>query len=415
MFSAREIADTQVQITALQNKLTALQTNYTNFLANSQQQATNVLTIVESASLPIKPIGPNRSLIILLSVTLGMVLAAGAAYALEYIDDSIDSEDDIRQAVGVPPLISLEKSGADHAYPTLTMKSPRSPISESFRDLRTRVLFLSLNKPSGSLLITSAGPYEGKSFTAANLAVVMAQAGYRTILVDGDLRRPRQHKIFELSNKLGLSNLIMEVNTPASHREDAAGNSLGDLLDTVIQETQQGGLMVLTSGTIPPNPSELIGSNGMIAVVEALRERFDYVIMDSSPCLAVTDALLLSSLSDSVILVSSANQTRGKNLKKAVARLEEVDANVVGVVLNRATKAKRGRFSYYQPYDSVEDEAVEEVVDEGDKDSSGFRKRMLRLTTSNGKDPSSLSEKSDSPNKDNLDVNYGHDQEIQNR
>lgn len=390
IFSAREIADTQDQITALQNKLTALQTNYTNFLANSQEEVTNILTIVESAALPNRPIGPNRSLIILLSVALGTVLAGGAAYALEYMDDSIESEDDIRQAVGLPLLISLEKDGTDHAYPTLTMKSPRSPISESFRDLRTRVLFLNLNKPSGSLLITSANPNEGKSFTAANLATVMAQAGYRTVLVDGDLRRPRQHEIFELSNKLGLSNLIMEVNTPAQHRGDAAGNSLGDHLDTVLQETQQGGLLVLTSGTVPPNPSELIGSNGMIAVVEALRERFDYLIIDSSPCLAVTDALLLASLSDSVIMVSSANQTRGKNLKKAVARLLEVDANVVGIVLNRAPRGTRGRYSYYQSYGSVENEAVEENVDEGDKASSGFRKRILRFTTSNGKDPSKV-------------------------
>ena len=390
MFSAREIADTQDQITALQNKLNSLQTNYTNFLANSQQEATNVLTIVESASLPNWPIGPNRSLIILLSVTLGTVLAVGAAYALEYMDDSIDSEDDIRQAVGLPLLASLEKNGTYDSYPTLTMKSPRSPISEAFRDLRTRVLFLSLNKPTGSLLITSANPNEGKSFTAANLAVVMAQAGYRTVLVDGDLRRPQQHEIFELSNKLGLSNLIMEVNTPAQHREDAAQSSWGDLLDSVIQETQQGGLLVLTSGTVPPNPSELIGSNGMISVVEALKEKFDYLIMDSSPCLAVTDALLLASLSDSVIMVSSANQTRGKNLKKAVARLIEVDANVVGVVLNRAHKTTGDRYSYYHSYGSEENEAAEEEVDEGDKAGGGFRNRILRFSTSNGKDPSKV-------------------------
>ena len=387
MFGAREIVDTQAQILALQEKLTTLQTNYTNFLANSQREGINVLTIVESASLPNSPIGPNKSLTILLSVTLGTVLAAGAAYALEYMDDSVNTEDDIRQAVGLPLLTSLEKNGTYGTYPALTMKSPRSQISEAFRDLRTRVLFLGLNKPFGTLLITSANPDEGKSFTAANLAVVMAQAGYETILVDADLRRPQQHEIFELRNETGLSNLIMEANAPAQHRKDPARISLGDLIDTMIQDTQQDGLRVLTSGTIPPNPSELIGSSGMIAVVEALRAKFDYFIMDSSPCLAVTDALLLASLADSVIMVSSANQTRGKNLKKAVARLLEVDANVVGVVLNRAPNSTRGPYSYYS---TPESEPFEETSGEGDHVGGGFRKRMLWFSTSNGKDPSEV-------------------------
>lgn len=390
MFSAREIADTQDQILALDDKLNTLQAIYTGFLANSKEEATNVLTIVEPATIPQNPIGPNKTLIIAMSVGLGIALAALAAYTLEYIDDSIESEDDISQTVDLPVLASLEKNGTYVSYPALTMKSPRSPISESFRDLRTRVMFLSLNKPLETLLVTSANPYEGKSFTAANLAVVMAQAGYSTVLIDGDLRRPRQHEIFDLENETGLSNLIMEANSPDAQEEDRVQESLSTLMDDVIQETEQSSLQVLTSGTIPPNPSELIGSNGMIAVIEALREKFDYVIMDSSPCLVVTDSLLLATLADSVVVVSSANQTRGKDLETAVTRLEGVDANVVGVVLNRVPRSERSRYPYYQSHIPVEGETVEEEIDQEDKPDGGFRNRFLRAVTNNGTDQSQI-------------------------
>jgi capsular exopolysaccharide synthesis family protein len=374
LFSAREIAATQDQIAALQNKLSVLQTNYTSFLANSQEEAINVLTIIEPAPLPRRAIGPNKPLIIAMSMALGIVVAAGAAYALEYIDDSIESEEDIRQAVGLPTLSSLEKNGDFDTHPVWTIKSPRSPLAEAFRDLRTRVLFLSLNKPYGTILITSANANAGKSFTSSNLAVVMAQAGYRTVLVDADLRRPRQHEIFNLSNNVGLSNLIMEGNIVDQRRIDQDPKPLAEVVEHVVQETSQGGLYVLTSGTIPPNPSELIGSTGMISVIEALREEFDFIVLDSSP-LVVTDSLLLATLSDSVILVSSAKDTRGKNLKKATARLKEVDANLIGVVLNRVPRSVRGAYNYYQSYGL--DESLSKGK-EGQEESrgNGFRKRI---------------------------------------
>jgi capsular exopolysaccharide synthesis family protein len=363
MFSAREIADTQGQITALQNKLSTLQSNYAGFLANSNQEATNVLKIVESAAMPRQPVGSSNLVTIVVSVSLAIVLAAGAAYVLEYLDDSISSEEDIRLVVNLPVLASLEKNGGLESDPTLTLNAPRSPLAESFRDLRTRVRFLSLNEPQGSLLITSANPSEGKSFTSANLAIVMAQAGYKTVLVDADLRRPKQHDIFDASNEVGLSNLIMEGNAPIRGDETGTAAPLGDLIDQVVQSTQQGGLGILTAGTLPPNPSELIGSTGMIAVMEALKERYDYIVVDSSPCLAVTDVLLLSVLTDSVILVARAGQTGSKSLKKAVARLREVDAAIAGVVLNG--DAKTSRYGYPYTYSEAEspDDAQNEVTD----------------------------------------------------
>jgi capsular exopolysaccharide synthesis family protein len=375
LFSAREIAAMQDQISALQEKLSVLQTNYTGFLANSQQEATNVLTIVESASLPGEPIGSNKPLIIALSVVLGFLLAAAAAYAMEFIDDSIESEDDIRQAVGQPTLITLEKSGTFDASHVWTMKSPRSPLAEAFRDLRTRVLFLNMNKPYGTLLITSANASAGKSFTSSNLAVVMAQAGYRTVLVDADLRRPRQHEVFRLNNRIGLSNLIMEANVADSRKKDAALEQLDELLDKVVQETTQGGLFVIPAGTIPPNPSELIGSNGMIAVIDNLKEKFDYIILDSSP-LVVTDSLLLATLADSVIMVCSAKQTRGKTLKKSVARLKDVNANLIGIVLNRVPRSPGSAYRYYQ---ELEDDNIEGKVNVEKAPKNGIREKVYSL------------------------------------
>jgi len=383
MFSAREIADSQTEISALQTKLTTLQSNYTSFLTNSQQQATNVLSVVESASLPERPIGPNRTLSILLSVALGTALAVGAAYVLEYIDDSIKSEDDIRYAVGLPVLAALEKNGDTDDYPALTMKAPRSPNSESFRELRTRILFLSSKRSNGSFLVTSASPGEGKSFTAANLAIVIAQAGYRTMLVDADLRRPKQHEIFQLNNKLGLSNLILEANTSFRPDSSSERQPLGDLLESLIQDTQQGGLRVLTAGTIPPNPAELIGSNGMGAAMEALRKKFDYIVMDSSPGLVVTDALLLGSLADSVIVVSAAKQTRGKNLKNFVTKLREVDANIIGVVLNLVPKITAGGYTYYSSYIEANGE-FESGNGETTTVPDKIRRKFLRLSNGNG-------------------------------
>jgi capsular exopolysaccharide synthesis family protein len=386
--SAREIAETQRQIAALQDKLGSLQSNYTSFLANSNRKATNVLSIVESASLPNSPVGPNSRQTILMAMVLGVVLASGAAYILEYMDDSLRSEEEIQQTVGLPLLASLiNNNGTNASHPLLTLHTPRSPHSEAFRELRTRVLFLSLNNPQRILLLTSANPGEGKSYAAANLAVVMAQAGYKTILVDADLRRPTQHKIFETANLRGLSNIILEANMPEQDRRGNPKKPLENLLESVIQETGQNDLYAITSGPIPPNPSELIGSSGMIAILKSLGERFDYVVLDTAPVLSVTDTMLLSTMSDAVVVVSSADQLRAKTLKKVVGRLNEMSANVVGIVVNRSSDAKLDYYSYYR--DDNEDQ--EEGVPANKKPSkrlvngnNGFKNRVLQFVTNSG-------------------------------
>jgi capsular exopolysaccharide synthesis family protein len=199
-----------------------------------------------------------------------------------------------------------------------TISEPRSPISEAYRALRTNLDFASLDRSLTTLAVTSAGVGEGKSTTLANLAVVSAEAGRRVIVVDADLRRPSLHKLFELDNETGLTTMIMD---------DAA------LASPPLQATKVDNLSVLTSGSLPPNPAEVIGSQRMLDVIASLAEVADQVIFDTPPVLAVTDAALLATRVDGVLLIISAGKTRREYARNAVQRLEQVDARLVGTVL----------------------------------------------------------------------------------
>jgi capsular exopolysaccharide synthesis family protein len=200
----------------------------------------------------------------------------------------------------------------------ITISEPRSPISEAYRTLRTNLDFASLDQALKTLVVTSAGVGEGKSTTLANLAVVSAQAGRTVILVGADLRRPMIHQIFGASNEVGLTTMMME---------DAA------LASPPLQETAVEGLFVLPSGPLPPNPAELMGSRRMEDVIAALSERGDQVFFDTPPVVAVTDAAVLATKVDGVLLVVSAGQTRREYARTAVQRLEQINARLVGTVL----------------------------------------------------------------------------------
>ena len=200
----------------------------------------------------------------------------------------------------------------------ITVAEPRSPISEAYRTLRTNLEFASLDQELRTLVVTSAGVGEGKSTTLANLAVVSAQAGRRVLLVDADLRRPRLHDIFGLSNTSGLTTAMMDETA---------------LLSPPLQETGINGLSVLTSGQLPPNPAELMSSRRMEEVIEALIERADQILFDTPPVVAVTDAAVLATKVDGVLLVVSAGKTRRESARAAVQRLEQINARLVGTVL----------------------------------------------------------------------------------
>jgi capsular exopolysaccharide synthesis family protein len=200
----------------------------------------------------------------------------------------------------------------------ITISEPRSPISEAYRTLRTNLDFASLDRALKTLVVTSAGVGEGKSTTLANLAVVSAQAGRKVVLVDADLRRPTLHQIFGLGNETGLTTVMVDDTI---------------LADPPLQQTGVEGLSVLTSGPLPPNPAELMGSRRMEEVVAALAERADQVFFDTPPVVAVTDAAVLSTKVDGVLLVISAGKTRREYARTAVQRLEQIKARLVGTVL----------------------------------------------------------------------------------
>ena len=206
----------------------------------------------------------------------------------------------------------------------VTLTDPRSPAAEAFRSLRTNLTFSSLERPLTTLLVTSTGADEGKSTTLANLAVTMAQGGRKTIIVDCDLRRPHQHEIFGVPLEPGLSNMMLN------------NQERPPLVATSIE-----GLFLLTAGTSPSNPADLLGSRQMESIIANLKSRADIVLFDAPPVMAVTDAALLASKLDGALLVVSAGQTRRDHTLQAKALLERIHVHIVGTVLTNASVDRR--------------------------------------------------------------------------
>lgn len=207
----------------------------------------------------------------------------------------------------------------------IAYRDPRSPVAEAYRTLRTNIQFSSLEKPVQTILLTGTSGLEGKSNVLANLAVTFAQSGSRVILVDCDLRRPALDTLFGISNSSGLTSAILD---------EIKGNSGGIL---PLQRTAVENLRVLPSGPLPPNPAELLASSAMDRIIAALRAEADFVLFDSPPVVAVTDAAVLARKVDGVLLVVSAGQTKRDHAARAKQQLEKVNANILGVVLNNAS------------------------------------------------------------------------------
>jgi non-specific protein-tyrosine kinase len=228
-------------------------------------------------------------------------------------------------------------SGQDRAELSdllVTISNPRSPISEAYRTLRTNLQFASLDKPLQTLLVTSPGPEEGKSTTLANLAVTMAQGEKKVILVDCDLRRPSLHRLFGLPQQPGMTAMILD--------KAVMGNP-------PLQETAVPGLWLLPSGTLPPSPPDLLGSQRMDSLLEALVDRADVVLLDAPPVIGVSDAPILATKVDGVLLVVSAGQTKRESVQSSKEMLERVNANLIGAVLaNVPLDASLQRYYYAQ-------------------------------------------------------------------
>jgi tyrosine-protein kinase Etk/Wzc len=290
------------------------------------------------------PIGVAVRQKLVLATLVGLFLGALAAFLLEYLDQSIRSTGDVERALGVPllGLVPYEDAmvvGGPHhrALPLVSLHSPDDPASEAYRALRTNVTFVrSGEQPVRSLVVTSPGPSEGKSTTAANLAITLAQQGARTLLVDADLRRPHVHRAFNLVQEPGLSDLLVgRVQLREAVRPGVAPN-----------------LDILPAGALPPNPSELLGSEAMRRLLAELHGRYDMVVCDSPPTLPVTDATVLGAAADGVILVIRSGETEEAAAQRALEQLQRLQVRVAGTVLNGVAR-RRDRYynHYYYRYD----------------------------------------------------------------
>jgi len=216
----------------------------------------------------------------------------------------------------------------------ITVAKPRMPVSEAFRSLRTNLQFSGIDTPLKTVLVTSASPSDGKSSIVANLATVIAQSEKNVVVMDADMRRPTLHKLFKLSNRIGLSDYF--IRTP-------------EKMTGVVKKTRVNGLNIITSGSLPPNPSELLSSSKMQDVLSLLEKHFDMVLLDSPPLLAVTDALILAKSVNGVLLVVDPKKTKRGAIRQAIEQLQRLDTRLLGVVLNNI-KVKRSSYYYNRDY-----------------------------------------------------------------
>lgn len=295
------------------------------------------LSIITPAKASAAPSSPNSRLNILLGFAVGLTLGLGAAIFRSTLDSRIRGENDLRLVTDVPLLGGVTLSSDAAKRPLITQASPQSPRAESFRQLRTNLQFANVTGRAKSVIVTSSLPGEGKSTTATNLAISLAQAGQKVCLVDADLRRPMVNEYLGLDRNAGLTTALLGT------------TDVNDLL----QHWGDDDLFVLTSGQIPPNPSELLGSSGMQQLILRLEEVFDVVVIDTPPVLPVTDAAVLSQHVGGVILVVGAQSTRRNDLERAINGLRLVEAEIMGVVLNRLPSRGADAYSYsYVAYGS---------------------------------------------------------------
>ncbi|HBF41724.1 MAG TPA: hypothetical protein DDW19_08180, partial [Anaerolineaceae bacterium] len=280
--------------------------------------------------LPIQP-QPMRSA--LLAAVVGFMIAAGVIFLITFLEDTIRDPEEVTRKWGVPVLGVISRYGST-ATPIITVSQPRAPVSESFRSLRTNLQFASVAAPLKTILVTSPSPEDGKTSVVANLANVVSQNNRKVLVIDGDLRKPRIHKIFQLPNRIGLTDYFLHAQ---------------ERLNGVIKKTEIKSLFVITSGNLPPNPSELLGSERMQEVVETLSSHFDPIFIDTPPLLAVTDALVLAPRVDGVILVIDPAKTKRAALQHSIEQLKQVNANLLGVVLNNV-KISRSHYYYNRDY-----------------------------------------------------------------
>lgn len=333
-----QLRDLQTVLAQQQNSYANLVQSFENLRLVELQSLDNIAT-VRPAKAPQAPISGNTIPNLLLGSIVGIALMLTVITLIEYLDDRVRSPQMIEETLGATVLGAIDVIRTQSNNGTLSAKliaavEPRHPVAEAYRSIRTNLRFSTIDSRLRTLVVTSSLAGEGKSVTAANLAIVMAQLGLSVVLVDADLRKPTQHKLFALNRQPGLSDALLADDTPLAH---------------YLHEVDVPNLCLLPSGMTPPNPAELLSSQRMRHLLEALHAEADVIILDTPPLLVVTDAAVLASYVRDVVLVVNAKRTPRSSLARSVEALHKIDAHLCGVVVNELSRSARG-YAYYGDY-----------------------------------------------------------------
>lgn len=287
------------------------------------------VTVTKGAAVEPAPISPKPLRNIALGLVLGLLFGFGAALLRDLLDTSIKGERDLRQITDKTVVGGIGYDSDAPEHPLIVQVDPRSQRAESFRSVRTNLQFIDVANPPKTIVVTSSVPGEGKSTTAANLALSIAETGQQVVLIEGDLRRPRLLDYLGLEGAVGLTDVL-----------------IGRVeVDDALQPVGASSLAVLGAGPVPPNPSELLGSTTMAELIQALRSRYDYVLIDAPPLLPVTDAAVLSAVVDGALVVVGAGIVSKEQLRHAIASLDAVNGQILGLIMNRVL-SKDGASAY---------------------------------------------------------------------
>jgi len=301
------------------------------------------VVVEQRASIPEHPVVPEKYRNLALGIAFGVILGIGLALLRDLLDNSIDSEELLEEITGASAVGYIPFDKKLREFPAISFATDNSAAAEGFRKLRTNLQFLAVDNPPRVILVTSTSPAEGKTTVAINIALALAEAEHNVALLDGDLRRPRVAKYLDLVGSVGFSTVL-------SNRSP---------LTDVLQTTKFPRLTALAAGPVPPNPSELLGSLAAKKVLDALREQFDYVIIDSAPLLAVTDAAILAADADGALVVVRSGETRRDQLAHSIGVLNDVGAILLGAILNMTRARKNSAYYYGRSYgDQMPDRAA---------------------------------------------------------
>jgi capsular exopolysaccharide synthesis family protein len=302
----------------------------------SSERRSTKIRVVDAAEVPRAPISPNVQRSVTLSLVAGLSVALGLVFFVEYLDSRLKTPNDLKAYLGVPFLGLVPAAARSKQDPNpLIIAAAATNFAEAFKSVRTNVLFSTAEDGLRTLVVTSAGPGEGKSTCSANIAIALAQAGQRVLLLDADMRRPRVNEIFEIPQEPGLSNLL-------------TGNAKA--VEVIQKSRTVPGLWLMPAGHIPPNPAELLSSPRFLDFLGALDDHFDWVVLDTPPVLVVADSMIVANKATGVVFVVGADQTSRHAARNAVEQLEGANANVIGSVLNRANVQRHSHYyaSYYR-------------------------------------------------------------------